>query len=104
MKYEYAMSDIEWIGKYPIHWKIFRIGQRVENVVGGEWGSDPDTDEIEGSKEIVVLRVADFDGIYLNYENITLRRVKETKISNRLINNRCLIMEKSGGVMRVSGT
>lgn len=97
MKYEYQTSEIEWIGKYPKHWKVFRIGQRVESVVGGEWGSDPDTDEIEGTREIAVLRVADFDGIYLSYDNITFRRVKETKIPNRLINNRCLIMEKSGG-------
>ena len=97
MKYEYTKSDIPWIGEYPKHWKVFRIRQRVENVVGGEWGSDPDSDDTDGSREIVVLRVADFDGIYLNYENITIRRVKETKISNRLITRNCLIMEKSGG-------
>jgi type I restriction enzyme S subunit len=97
MKYEYIKSDIPWIGEYPKHWKVFRIRQRVENVVGGEWGNDPDSDDTEGSREIVVLRVADFDGIYLNYDNITVRRVKETKIPNRLISGNCLIMEKSGG-------
>jgi len=97
MKYEYLKSDIPWIGEYPKHWKVFRIRQRVENIVGGEWGSDPDSDDTDGSREIVVLRVADFDGIYLNYENITIRRVKETKISNRLIKGNCLIIEKSGG-------
>lgn len=97
MKYEYANSTIEWIGKYPQHWKVFRISQRVESVVGGEWGSDPDTEETEGSREIVVLRVSDFNDIYLSYDNLTIRRVKETKIPNRLITGNCLIMEKSGG-------
>lgn len=97
MKYEYTNSNIEWIGKYPKHWKVFRISQRVESVVGGEWGSEPDTDDSEGSREIVVLRVSDFNDIYLNYDNLTIRRVKETKIPNRLISENCLIMEKSGG-------
>ena len=97
MEYEYSNSEIKWIGKYPKHWKVFRISQRVESIVGGEWGSDPDTDDTEGSKEIVVLRVSDFNDIYLSYDNLTLRRVKETKIPNRLITSNCLIMEKSGG-------
>jgi type I restriction enzyme S subunit len=97
MKYEYADSNIEWIGKYPKHWKVFRISQRVESVVGGEWGSDPDSDDTEGSREIVVLRVSDFNDIYLSYDNLTIRRVKKTKIPNRLISGNCLIMEKSGG-------
>lgn len=97
MKYEYIKSDIPWISEHPKHWKVFRIRQRVENVVGGEWGSDPDSDDTDESKEIVVLRVADFDGIYLSYDNITIRRVKVTKIPNRLISSNCLIMEKSGG-------
>jgi type I restriction enzyme S subunit len=97
MKYEYSNSEIEWIGKYPKHWKVYRISQRVESIVGGEWGSDPDTDDTEGSREIVVLRVSDFNDIYLSFDNLTLRRVKETKIPNRLITSNCLIMEKSGG-------
>lgn len=97
MKYEYANSNIEWIGKHPKHWKVFRISQRVESVVGGEWGSDQDTDDTEGSREIVVLRVSDFNDIYLSFDNLTIRRVKETKIPNRLISGNCLIMEKSGG-------
>lgn len=97
MEYEYSNSEIKWIGKYPKHWKVFRISQRIESIVGGEWGSDPDTDDTEGSKEIVVLRVSDFNDIYLSYDNLTLRRVKETKIPNRLITSNCLIMEKSGG-------
>lgn len=97
MKYEYIHSGIEWIGEYPKHWKVFRISQRVENVVGGEWGSEPDSDDTEGTREIVVLRVSDFNDIYLSYDNLTIRRVKESKIPNRLISNNCLIMEKSGG-------
>jgi type I restriction enzyme S subunit len=97
MKYEYIHSGIEWIVEYPKHWKVFRISQRVENVVGGEWGSEPDSDDTEGTREIVVLRVSDFNDIYLSYDNLTIRRVKESKIPNRLISNNCLIMEKSGG-------
>jgi type I restriction enzyme S subunit len=96
MKYEYVKSEIKWVGQYPKHWKVFRIRQRVENIVGGEWGGDPESDDTDG-RDIAVLRVADFNGIYLNYDNITIRKVKETKIPSRLLNERCLIMEKSGG-------
>ncbi len=97
MKYEYKYSGIEWIGEYPKHWKILRINQRVENVVGGEWGSDIDNDDNTESKDIIVLRVSDFNDIYLSYDNLTIRRIKESKIPNRLINDRCLLLEKSGG-------
>lgn len=97
MKYEYTDNNIEWIGKYPKHWKVNRIIQRVEKVVGGEWGSDPDGDETEDTKNIVVLRVQDFSDTYLNYEELTIRKVKLSKIPHRLITGNCLLMEKSGG-------
>lgn len=97
IKYEYQHSGIDWIGRVPKHWKISRIIQRVENVVGGEWGSDAESEDNKESKDIVVLRVADFNDIYINYENPTIRKVLKSKIPNRILNDRCLIMEKSGG-------
>lgn len=97
MQYEYTNSEFEWIGEHPKHWKLFRIGQRVESLVGGEWGSDPDATVSNDHKEIAVLRVSNFQDIYLNYDDITIRSVKTTKIPARIINSKCLLIEKSGG-------
>ena len=96
-KYKYKDSGIEWFGEVPEHWKITRISERVDNIVGGEWGSDPDADNLTNAKRIAVLRVADFDGVYIKYDNITFRSVKESKIPNRLLKANSLMLEKSGG-------
>lgn len=97
LPYQYIDSEIEWIGEVPNHWKIARISQRVEKVIGGEWGSDPASELNEDSEEIVIIRVADFKDIYLNYDSPTYRAVKKTKISDRLLKENSLLLEKSGG-------
>lgn len=97
MKYKYANSDIPWVGSFPEHWKIERIKSRTENVVGGEWGSDPDSDDSDTSKNINVIRVQDFNDIIVNLNELTVRKVKRTKIPHRLIDEGCLMIEKSGG-------
>lgn len=92
---KYKETGIEWLGKIPEHWKVDRIKDKTLNVVGGDWGSDPES-EAKG-KNIVVLRVSDLDDIYFSYDDLTIRKIKESSIRNRKINKNCLVIEKSGG-------
>lgn len=94
-KYEYINSEIEWLDTVPKHWKVDRIKDKTTDVVGGDWGNDPES-EVEG-KNIVVLRVADLDGIYFNYDELTVRKIKESSFISRKVTDRSLIIEKSGG-------
>lgn len=60
-------------GDSPKHWIVDRIRDRLDSVVGGEWGDDPDAHD-EGVL-IPVLRVADirgldFDALYTSGVNI----------------------------------
>jgi hypothetical protein len=95
MNYEYVDSHIEWISQYPKHWKIDRIKDKTINVVGGDWGDDPESDK--DGENIVVLRVADLDNICFNYDNLTIRKIKDNSYKSRKITKRCLVIEKSGG-------
>lgn len=95
MKYEYANSTIDSINKYPKHWKIDRIKDKTINVTGGDWGNDPESDK--DGENIVVLRVADLDEIYFNYNNLTIRKIKKSSYKSRKLNDKCLVIEKSGG-------
>jgi len=82
-------------GESPAHWTIDRIRDRLGVIVGGEWGDDPDAHD-EGV-EIPVVRVADIRGLDVTTEDLTIRRVKESKLPSRLIGKRTLLIEKSGG-------
>lgn len=82
-------------GASPDGWLVDRIKDHLTAVVGGEWGDDPDAHD-EGIL-IPVVRVADIRGIDLNIEGLTIRRVKESKLSGRLIGARTVLLEKSGG-------
>jgi type I restriction enzyme, S subunit len=93
--YKYNNSDIAWIGAYPLHWKIDRIKDKTTAVVGGDWGNDPDSDA-EG-ENVVVLRVADLNDIHFKYEDLTIRKIKDGSFKTRKIDEKCLIIEKSGG-------
>lgn len=88
-------SGIEWLGKVPEHWKVDRIKDKTTAVVGGDWGNDPDS-ESEG-ENVVVLRVADLDDIYFKFEDLTIRKIKNGSFKSRKVDERCLIIEKSGG-------
>lgn len=94
-KYIYSKSELAWIGAYPSHWYIDRIKDKTTAVVGGDWGNDPDSDE-EGNN-VVVLRVADLNDIHFKYEDLTIRKIKDGSFKTRKVNERCLIIEKSGG-------
>lgn len=82
-------------GEAPRDWRVDRIRDYLEQIVGGEWGDDPDAHD-EGI-EIPVIRVADIRGLDVATEELTIRRVKESKLGGRLIGKRTLLIEKSGG-------
>ena len=89
------ITDRSIFGVAPEHWSIDRIRDRLEAIVGGEWGDDPDAHD-EGVL-IPVIRVADIRDIDIAPEDLTIRRVKETKLPTRLIGKRTVLLEKSGG-------
>jgi len=88
-------ARIGWLSEIPAHWCVDRIRDRLGRIVGGEWGDDPDAHD-EGI-ELPVIRVADIRGIDLTVEGLTVRRIRETKLSGRLIGRRTILIEKSGG-------
>ena len=87
--------DRSVFGWAPPDWVVERIRNRFDEIVGGEWGDDPDAND-EGVV-IPVVRVADIRGLDVETEGLTLRRVKESKLSGRLVGDRTLLLEKSGG-------
>lgn len=94
-KYSYKDSGIEWLGEIPEHWKVDRIKDKTTNIIGGDWGDDPTSDK--DGKVVVVLRVADLDDIYFSYDDPTYRKISDTSWKSRKVDNRTLLIEKSGG-------
>ena len=93
--YNYKDSGIEWLGDIPSHWKADRIKDKTLSLVGGDWGSDPDSKD-EGDP-VIILRVADLDGINFSSSNLTIRKIKESSYESRKVTDKSLIIEKSGG-------
>jgi len=87
--------DSSMFGQSPGDWRVDRLRDRLCGIVGGEWGDDPDAHD-EGV-ELPVIRVADIRGLDLTVEGLTIRRIKESKLTGRLIGNRTILLEKSGG-------
>jgi type I restriction enzyme S subunit len=85
----------DWLDGSPADWKTDRLKDCFSSVVGGDWGDDPDSDA-EG-RDLVVLRVADFKNGSVKHDDLTVRRIKDSKISQRLIMGSSLLIEKSGG-------
>jgi type I restriction enzyme S subunit len=92
---QYKNTELEYLPKYPSHWKLDRIKDKTTAVVGGDWGNDPESDE--DGENIIVLRVADLDGTYFDFSDLTIRKIKNSSLANRKINERSLVIEKSGG-------
>jgi len=88
-------DEVSIFGSSPNTWRIDRIRDRLGAIVGGEWGDDPDAHD-EGVV-IPVIRVADIRGLEVETKDLTLRRVKESKVPTRLIGKRTVLIEKSGG-------
>lgn len=94
-KYTYKPSSIEWLGDIPKHWKVDRLKDKTLSIVGGDWGYD--TDSAKDGVDIVILRVADLNGIYFSFEDPTIRKIKVGSFNSRKVTNQSLIIEKSGG-------
>lgn len=93
----YKPSNVEWLGDVPSHWKVTRLINRTVRIVGGDWGDDP---ELESDEHVLlaVIRVQDIDYEYeIGDEKLTYRKIKASKIDHRLIDNKTLLIEKSGG-------
>lgn len=88
-------SDSSLLGQSPVGWRVDRIRDHLSAIVGGEWGDDPDAHD-EGV-ELPVIRVADIRDLDLTVEGLTIRRVKESKLTGRLIGKQTILIEKSGG-------
>jgi type I restriction enzyme S subunit len=82
-------------GDSPDDWHVDRIKDHLDAIVGGEWGEDPDAHD-EGVV-IPVIRVADIRGLDVAVKDPTVRRIKESKLVGRLINQQTILLEKSGG-------
>ena len=87
--------DSSIFGQSPGEWRVDRIRDRLCGIVGGEWGDDPDAHD--DGVEIPVIRVADIRDLDLAVEDLTIRRIKESKLAGRIIDNRTVLLEKSGG-------
>jgi len=93
----YKSSNVEWLGDVPSHWKVTRLINRTVQIVGGDWGDDP---ELESDEHVLlpVIRVQDIENEYeIGDEKLTYRKIKASKIDHRLIDNKTLLIEKSGG-------
>jgi len=88
-------SGVQWIGDIPSGWKVDRIKDKTTLVMGGDWGDDPES-ESDG-ENVICLRVADLDDIYFSYENLTIRKIKNSSLKNRKVNEKTILLEKSGG-------
>ncbi len=84
-----------WLTSSPSAWKVDRLKDCFSEIVGGDWGDDLDSDT-EG-QDLVVLRVADFDNGTVSRDDLTIRRIKNSKIQHRLLSESSLLVEKSGG-------
>ena len=89
------IQDSRWSDGSPSEWKIDRLKDCLASFVGGEWGDDPDSDA--DGQDLVVLRVADFSNGTVKHDDLTIRRIKDSKIQQRLLTNSSLLVEKSGG-------
>ncbi|MCD9529585.1 restriction endonuclease subunit S [Photobacterium carnosum] len=91
---EYKDSGVEWIGNIPSNWSVFSLKRTVDGCTNGIWGSEPD-----GTNDITVLRVADFDRNTLKIQEtkLTSRAILPKERENRLLRKGDLLIEKSGG-------
>ena len=87
-------SGIPWLGGVPEHWAVERLSTSVESQINGVWGSDPD-----GTDDLPCIRVADFDrrNRRIRTDKLTLRSVKPSERSGRILRKGDLLLEKSGG-------
>ena len=91
-----AMKDsgIEWVGQIPEEFTVRRIKNCITGRFGGCWGEDEREDNSH-----LCIRIADFD---FNTQTVkmsasTMRSYTSTQLSNGLLQEGDIIVEKSGG-------
>ena len=95
-RYErYKDSGVKWIGEIPSHWEVVRLKSVIKDSQSGVWGEDPKHD----GSDTLCLRVADFNynNGYLKEDNLTYRNYGKELSSNKQLQMRDLLLEKSGG-------
>ena len=75
-------------------WKEIPLGDVVEHTIGGVWGAESDTDEVE----VTVVRSTEFTKRgYLNFETGVSRSIKHSQLKSRELKEGDILLEKSGG-------
>lgn len=97
---KYKDSGVEWLGKVPEHWCIFRVKSVIASVQNGIWGDEPNG----GRNYTPCARVADFDRdkFTVSGDLPTLRSVPEVQRFSRQVESGDLLIEKSGGGEKTS--
>lgn len=92
---EYKDSGVQWLGEIPSHWEVVRLKSVIKDSQSGVWGEDPKHD----GSDTLCLRVADFNynNGYLKEDNLTYRNYGKELSSNKQLQMRDLLLEKSGG-------
>jgi type I restriction enzyme, S subunit len=75
-------------------WKALPLGDVVEHTIGGVWGGESGTDEVE----VTVVRSTEFTKRgYLNFETGVSRSIKHSQLKSRELKVGDILLEKSGG-------
>jgi type I restriction enzyme S subunit len=75
-------------------WKALPLSDVVEHTIGGVWGAESGTDEVE----VTVVRSTEFTKRgFLNFETGVSRSIKHSQIKSRELKEGDILLEKSGG-------
>jgi len=75
-------------------WKALPLSDVVEHTIGGVWGGESGTDEVE----VTVVRSTEFTKRgYLNFETGVSRSIKQSQLKSRELKVGDVLLEKSGG-------
>jgi len=90
----YRDSGVEWLREIPSHWEVKRLRSTLTSCQNGVWGDEPD-----GVRDVVCVRVADFDrvGFRVEIADPTLRSIDPGVVAARGLHRGDLLLEKSGG-------
>jgi type I restriction enzyme, S subunit len=75
-------------------WKALPLSEVIEHTIGGVWGGESATDEVE----VTVVRSTEFTKRgYLNFETGVSRSIKHSQLKSRELKEGDILLEKSGG-------
>lgn len=75
-------------------WKALPLNDVIEHTIGGVWGGESDTDQVE----VTVVRSTEFTKRgYLNFETGVSRSIKHSQLKSRELKEGDILLEKSGG-------